>query len=186
MKGRRGEIAPLLSREKFLSRSIISASFSLVEAFLSGLFFTAVNTKSLGTRHCDAEFLSLRRETRKCSASLKGRLDRIVKFASAGEADGKSEPFRPFIEIGKQYRDAIHHTTPFARSDLEAGERLLALYEINSNTAALCALLSLDCVLMISKWIYNGEEETAITNRCRELRQKAILFSTQQGRATVA
>jgi hypothetical protein len=37
MKHQRGVTAPLVSRGKFISRSIVSASFSLVEAFLSGL-----------------------------------------------------------------------------------------------------------------------------------------------------
>jgi hypothetical protein len=51
-------VAGLLSREKFLSRSIVSATFSLVEGFLSGLFFTAVHTKSLGSLACDEDFLN--------------------------------------------------------------------------------------------------------------------------------
>jgi hypothetical protein len=38
-------VAGLVAKEKFLSRSIISATFSLAEAFLSGLFFTAVHSK---------------------------------------------------------------------------------------------------------------------------------------------
>ena len=33
-----GQVADLIARENFLSRSITSAAFSLVEAFLSGLF----------------------------------------------------------------------------------------------------------------------------------------------------
>jgi hypothetical protein len=36
-------VAWLVAREKFLSRSIVSAAFSLIEAFLSGLFYTAVH-----------------------------------------------------------------------------------------------------------------------------------------------
>jgi hypothetical protein len=50
-------IAKLVAREKFISRSIVSAAFSLVEAFLSGLFFTAVHTKSFGSFGCDEAFL---------------------------------------------------------------------------------------------------------------------------------
>ena len=45
MKSKRDDIAPLTRREKFIGRSLISASFSLVEAFLSGVFFTALNKK---------------------------------------------------------------------------------------------------------------------------------------------
>lgn len=177
MKRKRSDIAPLLSKGKFISHSVISASFSLVEAFLSGLFFTALHTKGLGKLHCDAEFLTYAEKGE--STALKGRLDRVVKFASADKAGGGSDPFNSFIEIGKRYRDAIHHTTPFGRSDLEAGERLLALYEINHNTAVLCALLSLECVLTISNWIYSGEEGGAITDQCNELHRKAVAWSTQ-------
>ena len=119
MKSKRYAIGPLMSREKFISRSIISASFSLVEAFLSGLFFTAINTNSLGRLRCDKGFL--RYAEKKESAALKGRLDRIVKFASLGKTDGESDPFKSFVKIGKRYRDAIHHTTPFGRTDLEEG-----------------------------------------------------------------
>jgi hypothetical protein len=50
-------VAGLVAREKLLSRSIVSATFSLVEAFLSGLFFTAVHTKTLGSLACDKDFL---------------------------------------------------------------------------------------------------------------------------------
>src|SRR5262249_45782818 len=76
MKGKRSEIAPLLSREKFISRSIISASFSLVEAYLSGLFFTALNTNVLGKLSCDEDFLKF--AEKKESALLKDRVDRIA------------------------------------------------------------------------------------------------------------
>jgi hypothetical protein len=183
MKGKRNEIAPLLSRGKFISRSIISASFSLVEAFLSGLFFTALSTRVLGKRNCDENFL--RYAEKKESVALKDRLDRVVKFASNGIADGGADPFQSFIEVGKPYRDAIHHTTPFGRSNLETGERLVALYEINPNTACLCGLLSLDCVLTIANWIYSGGEGAAITDRCSELRQKALCWSRQRDQAAV-
>jgi hypothetical protein len=57
----------------------------------------------------------------------------------------------------------IHHTTPFGRNDLEAGQRLTSLYEINSNVAVMCSLLSLNSVLTISDWIYGDGVETAIT-----------------------
>jgi hypothetical protein len=48
LKGKRNVIAPLLSREKFISRSMVSASFSLVEAFLSGLFLYCAEHKCSG------------------------------------------------------------------------------------------------------------------------------------------
>src|SRR6202035_4756438 len=46
-------VGGLVAKEKFLSRSVISATFSLAEAFLSGLFFTAVHSKSVGRLACD-------------------------------------------------------------------------------------------------------------------------------------
>lgn len=183
MKGQRDDIAPLISREKFISRSIISASFSLVEAFLSGLFFTALHTNTLGSLHCDEEFL--RYAEKKESEALNRRVDRIVKFASLGKTDGASDPFKSFIEVGKRYRDAIHHTTPFGRNDLEAGQRLISLYEINPNVAAICSLLSLNCVLTISNWIYGDGAGSAITDSCKELRERVVLWSLRQGQATI-
>ena len=184
MKGKRGDIAPLISREKFISRSMVSASFSLVEAFLSGLFFTALNVGILGKLPRDDE-LSWYAKNRE-SAALKDRLDRIVKFASLREADGQSDPFKSFIEIGKRYRDAIHHTTPFERKDIEAGQRLIALYEIKSDVAILCALLSLASVLMISHWIYGDEDVSEIGTTCKKLRDKIMIYSLEQGLASAS
>ena len=179
VKRQRDAIAPLISREKFISRSMVSASFSLVEAFLSGLFFTTLSTNSLGVLRCDDDLL--RYAKHKESAALKDRIDRIVKFASSGKVDGGSDPFRRLIEIGKRYRDAIHHTTPFGRKDIDAGERLLALYEVKSDVAIQCALLSLDTVLVISGWIHGQEDGSVVTDDCKTLRDKVVGYSLQHG-----
>lgn len=184
MKSKRDDIALLLRRSKFVSRSMVSASFSLVEAFLSGLFFTALNVNALGTLPCDESFLNYARKNE--SASLKDRIDRVVRFVSSGALDGQSEPFKPFIEIGKRYRDAIHHTTPFERKGLEAGQRLVALYEVRSELALLCALLSVASVLKISGLIYGGDDPTEIANCCKEHREKISAYSLEQGIATVS
>ena len=164
-------IAGLIAREKFLSRSIVSAAFSLIESFLSGLFFTAVHTRSIGQMLCDDMFLEF--SAKKESAPLKTRLDRMVRFTSMGTETGDSEPFNTLIVVGKHYRDAIHHTTPFQRKDIELGGRLSALYEINNDTALCCIVLSTITLLKISFWI-NGEiDNTDITTRCEEILQKA-------------
>ena len=104
------------SPEAGISRSVISASFSPVEAFISGLFFTALNTKALGRLCCDETFLVYAAKNER-KAAFKERLDRIVRFASGGTTDGGSEPFESYIEI-RRYRDAVHHITSFARKDL--------------------------------------------------------------------
>jgi hypothetical protein len=184
MKRKRDYIGPLVGREKFISRSMVSASFSLVEAFLSGLFFTALNVNALGKLACDEELLKYAKN--KESAALKDRLDRIVKFASSGNADGRSEPFKAFIEVGKRYRDAIHHTTPFERKDFEAGQRLLALYEVKADVALLCAILSFGSVLVISHWLFGDDDVSAITDSCKQLREKIIIYSLEQGFATAS
>ncbi len=106
----RGLIGGLVAKENFLSRSIISATFSLAEAFLSGLFFTAVHSKSVGHLPCDEEFLKYA-ATRE-SAPLRDRLDRVVRFTSAGAETGDNEPFKAFIETGKRYRHTPHHSVP--------------------------------------------------------------------------
>jgi len=84
----------------------------------------------------------------------------------------------------KRYRDAIHHTTPFERKNLEAGQQLLSLYEIKSHVAALCALLSLNCILTLSSWIYSDDHGSEIADRCRTLRKKVVLLPMQQDRAS--
>jgi hypothetical protein len=138
----REEVRDLVGRERFLSRSVISASFSLVEAFLSGLFFDAAHTNSTGVLKCDEEFRNYAKT--KESASLKDRLDRTIKFASGRHKSGTDEPFNSFVDFAKRYRDSIHHTTPFGRKDIEPGARLIALYEVNSDIALRCARLSFE------------------------------------------
>ncbi len=164
-------VAGLVAREKFLSRSIVSATFSLLEAFLSGLFFTAIHTNAIGQRACNEEFL--RFAGTKESAPLRDRIDRVVRFASDGAQNGGDEPFRAFIEVGKRYRDAIHHTTPFQRKDIEPGGRLTALYEIDGEIALRCIVLSCGTILRISEWINPDSTETDIAARSRELLRKA-------------
>lgn len=164
-------VASLVAKEKFLSRSIISATFSLTEAFLSGLFFTAVHTKSVGNLVCDEAFLGYART--KESAPLRDRLDRIVRFASKDTETGANEPFNTLIETGKRYRDAIHHTTPFQRKDIEPGGRLTALYEINGDIALRCIVLTCEAILRISQWTNPVSDTTDIAIRCGELIQKA-------------
>lgn len=179
MKGQRDVIGKLVGREKFISRSMVSASFSLVEAYLSGLFFTALHVKALGKFLCDEDIL--RYAQNREGAALKDRVDRIVKFASLGKADGQSEPFKSLIEIGKRFRDAIHHTTPFERKGLEAGERLLALYEVKADVALLSSILAVTAVLTISRWLYGADQATAITDSCAKLRENLIIYSVEQG-----
>ena len=164
-------IAGLIAREKFLSRSIISAAFSLLEAFISGLFFTAVHTNALGSLECDGEFLKY--AATKESDLLKQRLDHVVQFVSKGTESISDEPFEKLIEVGKWYRDAIHHTTPFGRKDVEVGGRLTALYEIDCNIALHCIVLSSATLLKISQWTYGAFDATDIASRCSELLEKA-------------
>ena len=108
MKREREIVASLVAKENFLSRSIISATFSLVEAFLSGLFYTAIHTNSIGSLACNEDFLNIAR-TREERAPLRARLDQVVRFASHAAENGNDEPFKALIEVGKRYRDAIHH-----------------------------------------------------------------------------
>jgi len=184
MKSRRDEIAQLVGREKFVSRSVVSAAFSLVEAFISGLFYTALHTKQLGKLVCDETFLQYVKN--KETAALRGRIDQVVRFASEGAADGSLNPFKPFIEIGKLFRDAIHHTTPFERKDLEAGQRLEALYNIKLDVAVLCSLLSLQTVLRISEWLYGKDGGGDIAQTCKSLHDDILAYSVEKGIAKVS
>jgi hypothetical protein len=153
-------VASLVAKENFLNRSIISATFSLAEAFISGLFFTAIHSGVIGGLGCNDDFLKFARA--KESGPLRDRIDRVVRFASKGDENGADEPFSTFIEVGKRYRDAIHHTTPFGRKDVEPGGRLTALYEINRHTTLRCVVLACKTILRISHWIDQIETDVAI------------------------
>lgn len=168
-------VGGLVAKEKFLSRSVISATFSLVEAFLSGLFYTAVHSKSVGRLQCDEDFMKF--ATGKESAPLRDRLDRVVRFTSEGVESVNDEPFKTFIETGKRYRDAIHHTTPFQRKDVEPGGRLTALYEINGDLALRCVVLSVATLLKISMWSNAESAESDIATRCEKIFQAALAGS---------
>jgi len=105
---------------------------------------------------------------------MKERLDQIVRFASEGTRSGSDEPFKSFIEIGKKYRDAIHHTTPFGRKDVDPGGRLIALYEIDGNIALQCTLLASDTITAVSGCAYGDASKTDIARRCSELVHKIL------------
>jgi hypothetical protein len=100
-----------------------------------------------------------------------------VRFISAGAENGENEPFKALIETGKRYRDAIHHTTPFQRKDVEPGGRLTALYEINGDRAFRCVVLSAATLLNISQWSYPESKETDIAMRCEKILQQALAGS---------
>lgn len=168
----RALIGGLVAKEKFLSRSIISATFSLAEAFLSGLFFTALHTKWVGRRPCDEDFLAYA-ATRE-SAPLRDRLDRVIRFVSAGAETVDEVPFKGFIESGKRYRDAIHHTTPFQRKDVEPGGRLTTLYEVDADVAIRSVVLSVEMLRKISQWSNSDFQATAIAIRYDKLIQQAL------------
>jgi hypothetical protein len=159
-KRERDFVGSLIAKERFLSRSIVSATFSLAEAFISGVFFTAIHTNFVGHLECDDEFLNFART--KESAPLRDRIDRVVRFVSHGIENGGDEPFEALIKVGKRYRDAIHHTTPFQRKDIEPGGRLLALYEINGPIALHCIELACKMILRISDWIKRAETDIAV------------------------
>ncbi len=180
MKNKRDQIAPLINREKFVSRSMVSSAFSLVESFTSGLLYTALNTRKLGRYDCRDDFLKYA-ETKEFKDALKDRLARIVKFASEGAEDGSAPPFSDFIRIGKYYRDSIHHTTPFGRKNLEIGERLEALYNIKCDVAIACSLLALNVILHLSLQLYGENDERSITKDCKELGEQCLAFSIERG-----
>lgn len=184
LKEQRAKVREIVGYEKFLSRSTISASFSLVEAFLSGLFFTAVHTNRIGDLQCDEEFL--RYAQSKESAPLKNRLDKVLQFVSGGQLNGAAEPFSSFIDYGKGYRDAIHHTTPFQRRDVQSGGRLLMLYEIRSDVAVKCALYSSSAVLEISRRAFGDPDETAIAIACRNIKEQALRLLREGGEGSVS
>ncbi len=171
-KRQRDLVGRLVAKEKFLSRSIISATFSFAEAFLSGLFFTAIHTNLVGCLVCDEGFQKYAGSRE--SAPLRDRLDRIVRFVSKDSESGADEPFRTFLETGKLYRDAIRHTTPFGRKDIEPGGRLTALYQINRDIALRCVVLSSATILKISQWTNPASGTTEIATRCRELITRAV------------
>ncbi len=176
-KEHRDEVADLVARERFLSRSVISASFSLLEAYLSGLFYMALESPSSGRIPVDEKFRGYART--KESEALHKRLDRVVKWAFDGLKSGQDLPYRRLIEFGKPFRDAIHHTTPFERRDLAAGQRLEALYSIDTGIALDIAALALRSILTLLERIFGTDPKTAIAERCEALEER-ILQSFQE------
>ena len=177
---RRREVANLVGREKFLCRTVISSAFSLVEAFLSGLFFTATETGQIGHFVCDGAFIDYARK--KESAAMKDRIDRVVTALSSGRYSAKDEPYSSFLGVCKSYRDAIHHTTPFERKaqSLAAGARLLKLYEINLRIALQCLASATETVLMINDLAYGGHVQLRINQSCEDIKKELRTLSGQR------
>jgi hypothetical protein len=92
---------------------------------------------------------------------------------------GDNEPFKTLIETGKRYRDAIHHTTPFQRKDVEPGGRLSALYEISADLALRCVVLSTATLLKISQWSNPESKETDVAMRCEKILQQSLAGSPE-------
>jgi hypothetical protein len=68
---------------------------------------------------------------------------------------------------------------------LEAGQRLIHLYEVKSDVALLCSLLSLNTVLTISHWLYGDENLNEIMERCHHMNEKVGTYSVKKGLAKV-
>ena len=167
-KHQRPEVAHLISLQKLLSRSLVSASFSLLEAQLSGMFFAATKDGKMGSLIVSDDFRKFA-ETKE-SAPLKARLERaLAETISCDEGLHNFDPFKAFLETGKRYRDAIHHTSPFERKDIEAGGRLTALYELNSEIALTCAEQALYIVSFLDRWMWQDTIETDVMVRCKAL-----------------
>ncbi len=158
------ELAALVSQERFICRSLISASFNLVEAYLSGVFHSISTDGRLGVRVIDDEFR--RYAATKESAPLKSRIQQLLKEASNNSESVEAEPFCTFIETGKRYRDAIHHTSPFERKDVSAGGRLIALYELNEKITKKCVVGALLSVMKFEDLIWQGAAKSDTCERC--------------------
>jgi hypothetical protein len=161
------ELAALVSRERFICRSLISASFSLMEAYLSGVFHLISTDGQLGDRIIIGEFKQY--AATKESAPLKARMQKLLSVASNDFESVEVEPFRSFIETGKRYRDAIHHTSPFERKDVSAGGRLMALYELDDVITRKCVAGALLSILKFEDLIWNGTAKSDTYERCLAL-----------------
>lgn len=173
------EVADLVGREKFLCRSIFSAAYRLVESFLPGLLFGAVATGRLGDRACDPSVIEYAR-TKERSASMRDRLDKVVRATTSGARTGAESPFHELI-LMKPYRDTVHHTTPFRRGGAQSGGRLDALYEIDPLRTLSCASLALDTVIQISDAAHTDSSSTAISEFAKRLRDLAPMKVSVRG-----
>ncbi len=174
--GLRDTAHSVVAHRRFLCRSLVSASFSLVEAYLSGLFFSALKSGIFNGRVCDPDLTQF--FSTKESASLKIRLNRIAAEISPEVTGAFPLILRSFLEEDKPYRDAIHHTTPFERRQQgrSPGDRLLDLYKIDEKIALRCTANSLDIILMIARAIGGNEDESTVVRECTKLSQRIRLI----------
>lgn len=166
-KSAQTELSALVSQEKFIRRSLISASFSLVEAYLSGVFHSIGTDGKLGVRVIGDEFKQY--AATKESSPLKSRIQKFLMEASNNSESVEVEPFQSFIETGKHYRDAIHHTSPFERKDVAAGGRLIALYELNDEITRRCVAGALLSVMRFEDLVWQGSAKSDTYERCLTL-----------------
>lgn len=180
-KAIRDKVRPLVSRDKFVSRSIVSAAYSLVEAFISGCLYTADSAGHVGRLVCDDSFRAYARA--KNSEPFKNRVERLVAFASSGTSSAQEEPFKEFIDSAKRIRDAIHHTTPFERKahGIAPGQRLTDLYRVNSETAIRVVLLALGTVSAVVNWTQREGVRTELSDRCEALLISYLGFCRERG-----
>jgi hypothetical protein len=158
----------IVSKEKFLSRALISTAFSLVETTLSGIFFTAAAGGTLGQLTVDKDFRAF--AIKKESAPLKQRLSTTVQWATQNYCTGDEEPFKSFMSSAKKFRDSIHHPTPFGRqNNLEEWERLELLYEIDAFVALNIIRSAFAVILTIFCEAFPDSQESDVRDRLAQL-----------------
>lgn len=143
--------------KNFASRSVLMASFNLMEAYLNGLAWDFLQ---------NAQELTLSNRQRSLlndgtSASIRDKLKKYPKIIS-GIENWEKEPseIQSFLDIVKPFRDSVVHPSPFNAPEKFGGyDKLRNLYRIDVDTAVLCSNLAIAIIENIHNFVNSGNEE---------------------------
>jgi len=131
---KKDEVARLVSKENFSSRSAILCCFNLIEAYLNGLAWKFSQDDS------NLSALSQKKRNLILDTGKTTLRAKIIKYPEiiSGTAlwTENDEPVKSFLEIFKPFRDSLVHPSPFDAPEKFGGyDKLRKIYDVKKGTA---------------------------------------------------
>jgi len=142
------EIASLLQKLEYASRSCVLVCFNLIEAYLNGLAWEfSYDTKAM-SKLSDKE-RQLIQDTG--NTSLRNKIIRYPEILSGRSLwDENREPVRTFLNDFKPFRDSLVHPSPFSAPEKFGGyDKLKMIYLVDFKTAFWGTQLSYKLIICV-------------------------------------
>lgn len=162
VKGRpkaRVELGPLLRRQNSVTRACLTASFSLMEAYLNGVAWDFRETSK-------TRYDKLSKRKRDCiddngGANFRSKLLKYPEIVAGEALWEKNEPeIERLLDYHKPFRDSLAHPSAFAAPEKFGGyDKLTRVYELRFHDVLECARITSGLISRISTHIAGEETE---------------------------